>query len=289
MAAVLRLHNVTKTYSNGRGIHNVSFQINPGEIFGFLGPNGAGKTTTIRCIMDFIRPQEGTISVSGHDAQNESALVKQLIGYLPAESQLYEHWTGAEHVAFYANTRKTAKPAELASRLGLDLTMQVRNLSTGNRQKLAFLLAVMGKPKLLILDEPTKGLDPLLQQEIYDILKEYSQAGGSVFISSHNLPEVEKICHKVGVIKDGSIVAHESMERIRAMSIHNITLTSGKRINIKDFSDSNITIVHQSDKHLLLRVKGSVQETIEAASKYPIKDIEITHANLEDIFMEYYR
>ena len=289
MSAILTLSNVTKDFGNQKGIFDVNLEIRRGEIFGFLGPNGAGKTTTIRCIMDFIRPQNGVITVAGHNSQTESVAAKQNIGFLPAESQLYEHWTGYDHVRFYQSVKGASSTEANAKRLGLDLSVQVRNLSTGNRQKLALVLALLGKPKLIIMDEPTKGLDPLLQQEIYDILKEYKQRGGTVFVSSHNLPEVEKICDRVGVIKDGHIVANESMEQIRAMSTHLVTIISGQKLNSKDFAHGNVTILHQTDKHLILKVTGDLNKVVGAAAKYPLKDLEVTHANLEDIFMEYYK
>lgn len=289
MTDVLTLNKVTKLYSNGRGISDVSFKVKSGQIFGFLGPNGAGKTTTIRCIMDFTRPQRGSIIINGQDAQTKSVQAKHIVGYLPAENQLYPHWTGQDHIDFYNGIQQRSGSNELATRLNLDLHIQSRYLSTGNKQKLALILSIIGDPKLIIMDEPTKGLDPLLQQEIYEILKEYKRRGGTVFLSSHNLPEVEKICDSIAVIKNGQIVASETMESIRAMSIHIISLTSTKRINVKDFSSNTISILHQSDKHLILKVKGDINSVVSAASKYPLKDLEVTHANLEDIFLEYYR
>lgn len=285
----IKLDGVTKLYGDKKGIIDVSFEVKAGEIFGFLGPNGAGKTTTIRCIMDFIRPQKGVITVVGHNAQSNSVAAKKLIGYLPAETQLYPKWTGREHLDFYQSTRNLKKSPNIAKQLGLDLDIQSHNLSTGNRQKLALVLAMLGKPKLVIMDEPTKGLDPLLQQEIYEILKDYRRQGGTVFVSSHNLPEVEKICDRVGVIKDGSIVANKTMADIRSMSIHIVTIISSQSLRTKDFASQQVTILHQSDKQLILKVKGDLNKVIAATAKYPIKDLEVTHANLEDIFMEYYR
>lgn len=285
----IKLDGVTKLYSDDRGIKDVSLEVKTGEIFGFLGPNGAGKTTTIRCIMDFIRPQKGVITVVGYDAQKQSVPAKKLIGFLPAESQLYPKWTGRDHLNFYLSSRGIKNSPNIAKQLDLDLSVQSHKLSTGNRQKLALVLAMLGNPMLVILDEPTKGLDPLLQQEIYEILKDYRRQGGTVFVSSHNLPEVEKICDRVGVIKEGQIVANKSMDDIRAMSIHIVTIISSQHLQLKDFSNPNVSILHHTSKHLILKVKGDLNKVIAATSKYPIKDLEVTHANLEDIFMEYYR
>ncbi len=289
MSDALRLEGVTKLYDKSHGISEVSLRVPKGEIFGFLGPNGAGKTTTIRCIMDFIRPQSGTITVNGADAQKQSVAAKSSIGYLPSDTQLYPNWTGQQHIDFYKNTRGVADTRGVAKRLGLDLTQQSKNLSTGNKQKLALVLALLGNPKLIIMDEPTKGLDPLLQQEIYEILKNYKKDGGTVFVSSHNLPEVEKICDQVGVIKNGRIVANETMQSIRAMSIHIVTLVSSQKLSLKDFLADNVSVVHQADKHLILKVRGDLNPVVRMAGKYPLKDLEVTHANLEDIFMEYYK
>lgn len=289
MSVAIGIKDLTKRYSNGRGVEGVNLEVNSGEIFGFLGPNGAGKTTTIRCIMDFIRPQTGSIRVFGKDAQQDSVTVKRLVGYLPAENQLYPNWTGQEHIDFYIKTRGISENSNIAKRLGLDTSVLSHQLSTGNKQKLALTLALLGTPKLIVMDEPTKGLDPLLQQEIYDILREYRKQGGSVFVSSHNLPEVEKICDRVGVIKNGSIVANESMQNIRSMSIHVVSFTSGKAINSAEFAGKNVEILHHSGKHILMKVRGDLNTTMQRITAYPLKDLEVNHANLEDIFMEYYR
>jgi len=287
--AVIKLRDVTKFYGNHRGIDGVNLTVEPNEIFGFLGPNGAGKTTTIRCIMDFIRPSKGTVKVFGHDMQTNAVYAKAKIGFLPADTMLYPQWTGQQHSEFYGRMRGPADISKLANRLDLDLNVQVRHLSSGNKQKLALALALLGTPKLLIMDEPTKALDPLLQQEIYNILHEYKRAGGTVFVSSHNLPEVEKICDRVGVIKDGAIVASETIQTIRALSQHIITISTASKINLNDFRLPDSELLHHSDKHIMLKVHGDINPIIQAASRYKLKDLEVAHANLEDIFMEYYK
>ncbi len=289
MNSAIELTNVTKLYSNKKGIKDVNLRVPSGEIFGFLGPNGAGKTTAIRTIMDFIRPDSGKISLFGLDAQKDSVRLKQLIGYLPADRQLYDKWTGKEHITFYESLRGKKSTVNAAKRLGLDLSQKVSQLSTGNKQKLALTLALSGAPKILIMDEPTSGLDPLLQQEIYELLRAYKKHGGTVFLSSHNLPEVEKICDRVGVIKDGSIVANESMQSIRDMSIHIITVTTDKPIQLPKTVFSNIEVIHHATTHAILKVKGDLNPIINHIAKHKVRDLEVTHASLEDIFMEYYR
>jgi len=215
--------------------------------------------------------------------------IKARIGFLPADPQLYMRWTGAEHLKLYQKLRGPSDMSDTVNRLGLNLAVQVRHLSTGNKQKLSLLLALYGNPKLLVLDEPTKGLDPILQQEIYNLLSEYKQRGGTVFLSSHNLPEVEKICDSIGVIKEGKIVASETMQSIRNMNIHIISINCESKINQSDFSIAGIEVLHYSDKHIILKVKGDLTQLMQRIAKYKIKDLEVNHANLEDIFMEYYK
>lgn len=284
MTNAIDLQNVTKRYPNGKGISGVTLEVPAGQIFGFLGPNGAGKTTTIRTIMDFMRPDDGSITVLGYDAQRASVAVKERIGYVPADRQLYESWTGRQHVDLYQSARPHST-SDVAKRLNLDLRIPVRQLSTGNKQKLAITLAMCGQPELLIMDEPTAGLDPLLQQEIYEILGEYKQAGGTVFLSSHNLSEVEKICDRVGVIKDGKVVANKSMDDMRDMSIHIVSITSDKPLH---FKHKDVVVMHQTAVHTELKVKGSLNPLLAYLAKHTIKDLEINHASLEDVFMEYY-
>ncbi len=289
MAHAISLHNVTKLYGNKRGISGVTLDVKAGEIYGFLGPNGAGKTTTIRCVMDFIRPQSGTIRIFGKDVRDKSVETRAMIGFLPSDAQLYPHWTGQNYLDYLSQMRGKNDMGALIKRLGLDTSVQFRHLSSGNKQKLALMVALYGSPRLIIMDEPTKGLDPLLQQEIYAILKEYKAGGGTVFLSSHNLPEVEKICDEVGVIKEGKIVASESMQSIRKMAIHIVTIAATKALLPSDFNLPNVEISHHSERHMVLRVRGELNSLLKAIGTYTVTDLEITHANLEDIFLEYYK
>lgn len=288
MADALALRNVTKHYSNGRGISEVTLSVKAGEIFGFLGPNGAGKTTTIRCIMNFIRPQNGQISLLGKDVARHADGLHANIGYIPADTQLYPNWTGQQHVDFYQAIRSKADVSNIVTELELPMGVKFHQLSTGNKQKLAILLAFIGNPKLLIMDEPTKGLDPLLQQKIYELLRHYRANGGTAFVSSHNLPEVEKICDRVGVIKEGRIVADESMQHLRSLSVHLVTIVTSKAIP-SALLPKSAEVVHHSGGHILLKVRGDLNPLLAVLAKHPVKDLEVTHANLEETFMEYYK
>ncbi len=284
MADALVLDGVTKRYPNGRGIKNVSFSVPKGEIFGFLGPNGAGKTTTIRTIMDFMRPDKGTITILDLDAHDSSVTAKYRIGYVPADRQLYPNWTGEKHLALYRSMRPKSK-LDVSKKLNLDIHTPVKHLSTGNKQKLAIALALCGQPDLLIMDEPTAGLDPLLQQAIYEILAKYKQAGGTIFLSSHNLGEVEKICDRVGIIKDGRIVADRTMQDIRDMNIHEVSVVSDKPLAL---TLANVQVIHETTNHTSLRVTGDLNPLLSQLAKHKVADLEITHASLEDIFLEFY-
>ncbi len=290
MDQAIDITGLSKSYGTKPALKGVSLQVGQGEIFGFLGPNGAGKTTTIRCVMDFIRPDSGSVSIFGKDAQKDTLAIKSMIGYLPADDQLYEKWTARQHINFYRRIKgSSAESNKLLQKLELNPNLQVRHMSTGNRQKLGFILAFIGKPKLLILDEPTRGLDPLLQNEIYDTLKHYAADGGTVFLSSHNLAEVEHLCTNVGVIRGGEIVANKSMNDIRTMNVHVVTVTYNDTKTIKTPKISDVEVINASPGRTVLRARGNINSLVRELGKHDLKDLEITHAPLEDIFMEYYK
>ena len=212
----IKVANLQKSYGNIPAVKNVSFDVGQGEIFGFLGPNGAGKTTTIRCLMDFIRPENGSIKILGKDAHRDSVALKSVVGFLPAEVNLYEYWTGWDHINLllsYGADRELVN--QLIERLGFNPSLQVKKLSTGNKQKLGFILSYIKRPQVLVLDEPTAGLDPLLQNTIYDLLKEFVEDGHTVFMSSHNLPEVEKLCDRVAIIRQGETIEVEQIKSLK--------------------------------------------------------------------------
>lgn len=240
--------------------------------------------------MDFIRPNTGSISIFGLDAQRQSVEAKRQVGFLSADNQLYAKWNARQHISLVAAVRGgTNTSTDLMTRLGLDPQVPVRRLSTGNQQKLGLILALMTKPKLLVLDEPTKGLDPLLQHEIYSILKEYVAGGGTVFLSSHNLAEVEHICSNVGVIKQGQIVASKSMQEIVAMNVHIVTVAFLASAGAPQLEVPGAEIISAIDGHLVLKIRGDINPLMVKLASYKLTDIEIKHAPLEEIFMEYYR
>jgi len=204
MPTTIEIKNLKKHFGKVKAVDGIDISVERGEIFGFLGPNGAGKTTAIRCMMDFIRPTAGEIKILDKDAQADSEVLKSDISYLPGNVRLYDSWTGLDHVNFCESFGgKKSAARELAKQLDLDLKIKFHHLSSGNKQKLGIVLALMKEPKLLILDEPTLALDPLLQNITHHLLLESGEKGTTVFISSHNLSEVERICDRVGIIKAG--------------------------------------------------------------------------------------
>lgn len=212
MKNVIKVNNLKKYFGKVRAVDGVSFEVKAGEIMGFLGPNGAGKTTTISCMMDFLRPDAGSITILDQDAQQNSTQLKREIGFLPSDVDLYENWTGQEHIKFIEAARGLSSfDEELIDRLSFDPSKKASKLSSGNRQKLGLILALMHKPKVLIMDEPTNGLDPILQQTIYKTLESFADSGAAIFMSSHNLHEVERLCDRVAIIKRGKLMAVEEV------------------------------------------------------------------------------
>ncbi len=284
------VHHLRKVFGKKAAVDDISFTVARGEVFGFLGPNGAGKTTTIRCMMDFIRPTSGNITILGKDAQREAVEVKQLVGYLSGTVRLYGKWTGHEHIAFYRHTNAGTKDVadELCARFSLDPSIPFHHLSSGNKQKLGIVLAFMFQPAILILDEPTNALDPLLQNEVYGLLLEATKRGSTVFMSSHNLAEVDRTCNRVGIIRDGKMVAIESIQSLKAKRMHIVHATFAKPVDPKALVFDGGQIVQAQPDHVVVNVKGDLNGVVRALGRYDLRDLSIDHAPLEDIFLEFY-
>jgi ABC-2 type transport system ATP-binding protein len=288
--SAIRVKNLKKHFGKIRAVDGISFAVEKGEIFGYLGPNGAGKTTTIRCLMDFIRPDGGSVKILGRDAQENSAELKCDVGFLPGEVNLYENWTGQEHIDLLEKVRGSSKFDDtLISTLDFDPSRKIKNLSTGNKKKLALILALMHKSKLLILDEPTAGLDPLLRNTIHEILRDEVKKGKTVFISSHDLSEVEKICDRICIIKEGKIVDTESVAGIKKKRLYTIHVYFKGKVPKEKFSRDGVEVTKEFSDGLVLTVRGDVTPVLSKLARYSLKDLEITHASLEEVFMEFYR
>lgn len=226
---MINTQSLTKFYGKTLGIDDLDLEIKEAEIFGLLGPNGAGKTTTIRLLMGLLKPSKGTAKINNFDCWAETVEVKRLCGYIPGDVRLYPNYTGRRLIDLHAEVRQRAPLAEdLIKRLSFDPTKKVKTLSKGNRQKLAVILALMHEPEVLILDEPTSGLDPLMQREFYKVVKEFKERGATILISSHFLPEIERICDRAAIIKEGKLVAVEQVKglggKVKALSSEHTSL-----------------------------------------------------------------
>lgn len=286
----IEIKGLKKHFGKVKAVDGVSFEVKKGEILGFLGPNGAGKTTTIRCLMDFLRPDSGSIKVLGLDSKENSVEIKKRVGYLSGNVRLYDKWTGQEHIQFVESIRGKSETArKYAKKLDLDLNKKFKTLSSGNKQKLGLVLSLMSKPELLVMDEPTVGLDPLLQNTIYEILNELRESGTTIFISSHNLAEVEKICDRVAIIKEGKIIAVSKINELDIKKVHRIEVRIKGKFTAKEFEFNGVTEAKKSGEVLILRVEGHINPVIEKLTKYNLGDVEITHASLEEVFLDYYK
>lgn len=281
--------SLSKYFGAIKAVDSISFSVNQGEVFGFLGPNGAGKTTTIRCLMDFLRPSSGAISIFGLDSQRDAVALKHRIGYVSGNVRLYRQWTGWDHIRYMSSFHgRDNSSARLIADLEYDPSKRAGQLSSGNRQKLGIILAFLHNPNLLILDEPTTGLDPLLQNALYDLLRERVKEGATVFFSSHNLPEVERVCDRVGIIRQGRMAAVERIDSLKEKKVHRIQFRSAERIDASIFSAFNVTMENASKNHMILEVRGDAMPVVKLLSGLAISDLTIERAPLEHIFMEYY-
>jgi ABC-2 type transport system ATP-binding protein len=286
----IQVKNLTKKFGNKTALSDVSFSVPKGEIVGFLGPNGAGKTTAIRSLMDFIRPTSGSIIINGKDAHASSTELKNIIGFLPSDLQLNPTWTAEDHIKIADSVRgESEETQKLVELLDLDTSVKVKNLSTGNKQKLSIVLAFAGNPKIIIMDEPTRGLDPVLQNTIYEMLEKYTKQGNTVFFSSHNLSEVQRICDTVILIKDGKVVTEQGMKEIRGLKSHIISATTKKKLSLTKLVSLGAEITALKDCHVEMTFKGKLNPLIEYLAEQTILDIDIGHANLEDLFLEMYK
>jgi ABC-2 type transport system ATP-binding protein len=293
MAPVIAAERFTKSYGSARGVVDLTFAVEPGEVFGFLGPNGAGKTTTIRTLLDLIRPTSGDLTVFGLRPREDAPAIHARVGYLPGELALYERMT-AEHLldafgSFRGGVPRAAVVA-LADRLQLDVTRRIRSLSHGNKQKVGLVLAFAHEPELLILDEPTQGLDPLIQQEFYAIVDEARGRGATVFLSSHVLPEVERVCDRVAIIREGRLVTVADIGDLKSRALRRLELHFDRSVPVETFAA--LPSVRDAEAHgdaIRLTVLGVVDPVVKEAAKHTLVSIESEEPSLEEIFLAIYR
>ena len=288
---IVKVSNLTKFYGKTKGIEKVSFEIHEGEIYGLMGPNGAGKTTTLRSMLNLISSDSGKTNILGKDVNELSSKEIRNISYLPGEFEMYSNLTGKQYLTYISNLRnaKTNNIHLLSDQLDLDLNKKINALSKGNKQKIGIVQAFMNSPKLAILDEPTSGLDPLKQQEFQNIVKEQNKEGCSVLLSSHILNEIEDLCEKVGIIKDGTLIASEQISALKNKTIKKYEVTfenppsKNKLSEIKGIYDLKI-----KDEIATFTIKGNIDDMIKTISKFTVINLRILEPDLEEIFLTYY-
>jgi ABC-2 type transport system ATP-binding protein len=289
---IVRAAALTKFYGRQRGIVDLDLEIGAGEVFGYLGPNGAGKTTTIRLLLDYLRPTRGSASLFGLDSHRDSLAIRRRIGYLPGDPRLYDSLSGREFIDFFARLRggvTRARVDDLASRLDCDIGREIRTLSSGNRQKLGLIQALMSDPELLILDEPTNGLDPLVQQTFYELIGEARDAGRTVLLSSHVLPEVERVCDRVGFIRTGTLVAVERITDLRARAMRRLEIEFCGDVPQSGFDGlPGVRDLMVTSNRLRCTVVGPMDPILKAANRFEIDRVTSSEPSLEDVFLAYY-
>jgi len=288
---VIATENLTKYYGKNRGVIDLSLEVNSGEIFGFLGPNGAGKTTTIRLLLNLIHPTKGKAEIFGLDSRSDSLEIRNRLGYLPGDVVLYDGMTGNEFLRLMGSFHKGnngRRLKEIQEILELDLSRQTRAYSKGMKQKLAIIQAFMNDPELLVLDEPTLGLDPLVQHKFYELLLSEKARGKTVFLSSHILPEVERVCDRVGIVRDGRLVSIENVSDLKFKKIRHMELSLSHEVSLDELKIEGVEILSVKDTIVQLKVSGNLPNLLKQICKLPIEDMAFPEATLEDTFMEFY-
>jgi ABC-2 type transport system ATP-binding protein len=303
---VLKVENLTKIYGRkiqlgprklGRrivAVDGASFSVKKGEIFGFLGPNGAGKTTAIRSILGYLTIKEGTITINGLDYQKESLEIRQNIGYVPGDVTLYSNFTGKELLNYVNEFRPTDETflKRLRKVFKVDLSLKIRSMSSGNRQQCAIIVALASNPDFLILDEPSSGLDPLMAARFHNLLRELRDQGKTIFLSSHDLAEVQAICDRVGIIRKGKIIVVEAVKELRRKSMQylNVEFKKDETPNIDAIKAiPNVISVKKMDGTLQIKVKEDVNDLLKVVTSHHIKRMTLEDSSLEEIFLEYYK
>ena len=288
----VRIVGLVKHYGRVQAVNGIDLEVRRGEVFGFLGPNGAGKTTTIRCILDLLRPTAGLIQVMGLDPRRDGPRVRSLVAYMPGELRLPERQTGNQLVAAIGRLRggfDARRKGELAERLGLDLGRRLRELSSGNRRKMALLLVFLSNAPILVLDEPTNGLDPLLQHEFLKMVREAREAGTTIFLSSHVLSEVQRAADRVAVVRAGKIVALGTVDELRGRALLRLDVWfAGEPPRDALAAVTGLGQQVFSGRHLSAILDGPIQPLLELLAKHPLEQLLVEEPGLEETFLNLY-
>jgi ABC-2 type transport system ATP-binding protein len=288
---VIVIDELMKSYGKVQAVRGITMSVERGEIFGFLGPNGAGKTTTIRCMLDVIRPTSGTIRVLGMDAQRDKLRLHQHIGYLPGDVRLPGQMTGKQVINYFSRLQglEPVLLNDLIARFDVEIKRPMKSYSKGMRQKIGIVLAFMCDPEVLILDEPSSGLDPLLQKIFLEFLLEEQARGKTVFMSSHIMSDVEKVCQRVAVIRKGEIVTVEGVEALREKAGQRVTVEFGDIVSIEELEHiPGVRNVNRSNSSYHLNVSGSMDPLIKAFSHHEVVRLQAEEAPLEEVFLKFY-
>ncbi|MEH7609810.1 ABC transporter ATP-binding protein [Gottfriedia acidiceleris] len=287
----IEINNLTKTYGNSRGITDISFNIEEGEIFGFIGPNGAGKSTTIRTLLSLIYPTSGSAKIFGKDCVQFAPEIKKEIGYLPSEVFYYDNMKVMDLLKYSASFYKkdcTKRIKELAEVMDLDLTKKIDDLSLGNKKKVGIVQGLLHEPKLIILDEPTSGLDPLMQQRFFDLLEEENKKGATILFSSHILSEVQRLCDRVAIIKEGKIVTVEKISTLQENNYKRFKIDSQNGVNPNFFNIPGVNNIEIKGKTISFIFKGNINKVLKKIAEIEIENLWIEEPDLEEIFLHYY-
>jgi ABC-2 type transport system ATP-binding protein len=295
LAAIIEAERLSKSYGGKRGITNVTFKVDEGEVFGFLGPNGAGKTTTIRVLMALLRADSGIARIAGKDCWRDSVEIKRLIGYLPGELSLDPGLTGGQILEYFAHLRGGVDQTylkQLVKRFDLDPGRKFRHYSSGNKRKVGLIQAFMHRPRLLVLDEPTNGLDPLNQQEFGRMVAEVRAEGRTIFLSSHDLTEVEQTCTRVGIIREGQLVREGDLAELKDIKHYEVTITfvdDAPAAAFKNLEGVEHVEALAGGHTLRVTVQGGVDAVIKAAAQHAVVSLTSHEPSLDDIFLRYYQ
>ncbi len=289
--SIIEIRGLTRDYGNGRGVFDLSFSVDKGEAFGFLGPNGAGKTTTIRHLMGFLRPRAGNCTIGGLECWRDSAAIQKTLGYIPGEINFFDDMTGADFLAFsakYRGFKADNRTKELLDRFDLDPRGKLKKMSKGMKQKVGIVAAFMHDPDVLILDEPTSGLDPLMQNRFIELIMEEKARGKTILMSSHMFEEVERTCHRVGIIRDGRLAATDSVDALKARQVKKYIITFENSKSAESFHKEFLATELLTHHRVSVTVQNNIRELIAALDRYPVTNLSAPNQSLEEIFMQYY-
>ncbi|WP_379161537.1 ATP-binding cassette domain-containing protein [Paenibacillus sp. sgz5001063] len=288
---VIEISHLTKTYGKSRGITDISFNVEEGEIFGFIGPNGAGKSTTIRTLLSLIHPTSGSARIFGKDCFEFAPEIKKEIGYLPSEVFYYDNMKVYDLLKYSASFYKkdcTKRIKELAEIMDLDLTKKIDDLSLGNKKKVGIVQGLLHEPKLIILDEPTSGLDPLMQQKFFELLETENQKGATVLFSSHILSEVQRLCSRVAIIKEGSLVTVEKISTLQENNYKKFKIHTKASLDKDYFSLPGVSQLEVKDNQVHFLFRGNLNNVLHKLADIEVTNVWIEEPDLEEIFMHYY-